>query len=61
MVVRCLDDDPDQRPPIQEVTQMIKSLKVMLIIVIYCYNDAEDTFTEISVNFLYSQKNLRAL
>ena len=28
MVMRCLDDDPDQRPPIQEVSQMIKSLKV---------------------------------
>ena len=28
MAIRCLDDDPDQRPPIQEVSQMIKSLKV---------------------------------
>ena len=28
MVVRCLDVDPDQRPPIQEVSKMIKSLKV---------------------------------
>ena len=28
MVMRCLDVDPDQRPPIQEVLQMIKSLKV---------------------------------
>ena len=31
MVMRCLDDDPDRRPPIQEVSQMIKSLKVMTI------------------------------
>ena len=31
MVMRCLDDDPDQRPPIQEVSKMIKSLKVMTI------------------------------
>ena len=29
MVIKCLDDDPDQRPPIQEVSKMIKSLKVM--------------------------------
>ena len=29
MVMRCLDDDPDQRPPIQEVSQWIKSLKVI--------------------------------
>ena len=28
MVTRCLDDDPDQRPPIREVSQMIKSVKV---------------------------------
>ena len=28
MVMRCLDDDPDERPPIQEVSKMIKSLKV---------------------------------
>ena len=28
MVMRCLDDDPDQRPPIREVSQMIKSVKV---------------------------------
>ena len=28
MVRRCLDDDPDQRLPIQEVSQMIKSVKV---------------------------------
>ena len=30
MVMRCLDDDPDQRPPIQEVAQLIESLKVMI-------------------------------
>ena len=28
MVMRCLDDDPNQRPPIREVSQMIKSVKV---------------------------------
>ena len=28
MVMKCLDDDPDQRPPIQEVSKMIKSVKV---------------------------------
>ena len=28
MVMKCLDDDPNQRPPIQEVSQWIKSLKV---------------------------------
>ena len=28
MVIWCLDADPDQRPPIQEVSKMIKSLKV---------------------------------
>ena len=31
MMMRCLDDDPDQRPPIQEVSQMIKSLKVKVL------------------------------
>ena len=30
MVVRSLDADPDQRPPIQEVSKMIKSLKVIM-------------------------------
>ena len=34
MVMRCLDGDPDQRPPIQEVSKMIKSLKVMAIIIL---------------------------
>ena len=29
MVMKCLDDDPDERPPIQEVSQMIKSVKVI--------------------------------
>ena len=29
MMTRCLDDDPDERPPIQEVSQMIKSVKVI--------------------------------
>ena len=29
MVMQCLDDDPDQRLPIQEVSKLIKSLKVM--------------------------------
>ena len=28
MVMKCLDDDADQRPPIREVSQMIKSVKV---------------------------------
>ena len=28
MVMRYLDDDPDRRPSIQEVSQMIKSVKV---------------------------------
>ena len=28
MVMRCLDDDPDERPPIREVTEMTKSVKV---------------------------------
>ena len=28
MVMRCLDDDPDRRPPIRQITQMIKSMKV---------------------------------
>ena len=26
--VRCLDDDPEERPPIQEVSEMIETLKV---------------------------------
>ena len=29
MMIRCLHDDPDQRPTIQKVLQLIKSLKVM--------------------------------
>ena len=29
MVRKCLDDDPDLRSPIQEVSQMIKSVKVI--------------------------------
>ena len=29
MVMRCLDDDPVQRPPVQEVSQLIKSVKVI--------------------------------
>ena len=28
LIVRCLDDDPDVRPPIQEVSEIIESLKV---------------------------------
>ena len=31
MVLRCLDDNPDRRPPIQEVSKMVKSLKVLPI------------------------------
>ena len=33
LVERCLDDDPDERPLIQEVTEMIEPLKVL-----YCNN-----------------------
>ena len=29
MVIWCLNDDPDERPPIQEVSEMIQSLQVM--------------------------------
>ena len=29
MVIQCLNDDPDERPPIQEVSEMIQSLQVM--------------------------------
>ena len=32
MVTRCLDDDPNQRPTIQQVVHMIISVKVMTII-----------------------------
>jgi len=28
MMIRCLDDDPDERPPIQQISEMIESLKV---------------------------------
>ena len=28
LFVRCLDDEPDERPPIQEVAEMIETLKV---------------------------------
>ena len=31
MVIRCLDDDPDQRPPIQGMLNMIISIRVMKI------------------------------
>ena len=31
MVMRCLDDDPDQRPPIQEVSHTITSIKVIIL------------------------------
>ena len=30
---RCLDDDPDERPPIQEVSEMIELLKVAIYVV----------------------------
>ena len=32
MVMRCLDDDPDQRPLIQEVSHIITSIKVITIL-----------------------------
>ena len=35
IVRKCLDDDPDERPPIQEVSQMIKSVKVISYVAIY--------------------------
>ena len=31
MMIRCLDDDADQRPPIKEVSEMIESLKASCI------------------------------
>ena len=31
LVERCLDDDPDQRPPIQEVKEMIETMVVSVI------------------------------
>ena len=37
MVMRCLDDDPGQRPPIQEVSQMIKALKVCTEYIVAVY------------------------
>ena len=30
LFVRCLDDDPEERPPIQEVTEMIEIVKVVV-------------------------------
>ena len=36
MVMRCLDDDPDERPSIQEVSQMIKSVKVISYVDYVC-------------------------
>ena len=35
IVKRCLDDDPDERPTIQEVSQVIKSVKVISYVAIY--------------------------
>ena len=29
LLVRCLDDEPDERPPISEVSKMIESVKVL--------------------------------
>ena len=29
-IMRCLDDDPDERPPIQEVSETIEALKVII-------------------------------
>ena len=31
LIVRCMDDDPDERPPIQEVTEMIETLQVCIV------------------------------
>ena len=31
MFVRCLDDDPEERPPIQEVSEMIEAIKVISV------------------------------
>ena len=35
IVEQCLDDDPDERPPIQEVSAIIESFKVRITIVSY--------------------------
>ena len=47
MVLQCLDDDPNRRPPIQEVSKMIKSLKVMAI------NTANYTVCKCISNYRY--------
>ena len=41
MVMKCLDDDPGQRPPIQEVSQMIQSLKVCTKYIVAVYRLCE--------------------
>ena len=58
MVMKCLDDDPDQRPPVQEVCQKIKSVKVInniMPIVILCNCDIA-TDTEICYAMLNALK-----
>ena len=39
LIVRCLDDDPDERPPIQEVSEIIESLKVAIEIIMLILNN----------------------
>ena len=39
---RCLDDDPDERPPMQEILEMINKLKVVL------YNHYSNSVTDIN-------------
>ena len=39
LLEQCLDDDPDERPPIQEISEMIEALKVLTTILLcnhYC-------------------------
>ena len=37
MVEQCLDDDPDERPTIQEVTRTIEPLKVSINFTFHSY------------------------
>ena len=37
LIVQCLDDDPDERPPIKEVSELIEKIKVHSYIAMYAY------------------------
>ena len=61
LMIQCLDDDPIERPPIKEVSEMIESLKVIIKLMIYTYTVHWESFVVKNGDVIPSKVNLASV